>query len=201
MGCNRCGCNTTPCCCNKAGQQIVGPPGPMGFQGPQGPRGQQGSVGNQGIQGPTGYTGAGIQGPTGPIGPTGSTGYTGPASPGGGVESGSFTRTAPQGSGVQNIPTTGQVKMVFFNCLSYNGTGNEAGSTGKDDGILASSFHQNPLTGSINGDLVDSLWTFDFGFGSGFTGRITAINPTSFDITWVAISGGIDTDVQWHAIT
>ena len=57
--CNRCGCNTNPCCCNKAAQQIVGPPGPMGFQGPQGPRGQQGPIGNQGIQGPTGPAGTG----------------------------------------------------------------------------------------------------------------------------------------------
>lgn len=48
MSCSRCGCNTNPCCCNRAPQQIVGPPGPMGFTGPQGATGPQGPVGPQG---------------------------------------------------------------------------------------------------------------------------------------------------------
>lgn len=55
--CNKCGCQTTPCCCNKAGVQIVGPQGPMGLVGPKGDKG------DPGIQGP-----AGPQGPTGPAG-------------------------------------------------------------------------------------------------------------------------------------
>lgn len=54
MSCNKCGCNTNPCCCNKAGVQIVGPPGPMGSVGPTGP--------------------AGLIGPPGPIGPMGPPG-------------------------------------------------------------------------------------------------------------------------------
>lgn len=51
-----------PNCCNKAAQQIVGPPGPMGFTGPQGATGPQGPIGSpgpQGAQGPQGTPGVG----------------------------------------------------------------------------------------------------------------------------------------------
>lgn len=50
--CNNCGNNN--CCCNKAGQQIVGPPGLMGQTGPQGATGPQGP---QGLPGPQGVPG------------------------------------------------------------------------------------------------------------------------------------------------
>ena len=65
--CNRCGCNTNPCCCNKAGVQIVGPQGPMGFTGPQGATGPQGPMGIPGTNG--------TQGPIGPTGPQGTGGF------------------------------------------------------------------------------------------------------------------------------
>ena len=197
MSCKQCGCNTTPCCCNKAGQQIVGPPGPMGFQGPQGPQGQTGPIGNQGIQGPTGYTGAGA---TGPTGYTGSTGYTGPVGPAGsGVESGNYTRSAA--AGIQTIVTLNQVKIIYFICQGVNGGGFEQGSTGIDNGLTPSSFHTDPVTGANSGDFFNSVWSFDFATGDGSAGNVTAITPTSFDITWFLTNAGLDTKVQWYAIT
>lgn len=76
MGCNKCGCNTNPCCCNRAAQQIVGPPGPMGYQGPVGPQGSTGATGARGLPGVNG-----ANGPTGPTGPTGPPGQGGGGNP------------------------------------------------------------------------------------------------------------------------
>lgn len=114
----------------------------------------------------------------------------------GGSESGSFSRSAASGSGVQTIATTKRVKMVWF--IAKGDASASSTSNGIGDSINNSCVSLSPI-GPTNADLLNSINISSS--GNGMTGLITAIANNSFDFTWTKIGAGQNIDVKWFAIT
>lgn len=186
--CNRCGCNTNPCCCNRAAQQIVGPPGPMGFQGPQGPMGQTGPMGLPGIPGPTG--------------PAGIADF---------IEDGSFTLNAagtvgtggvltnPGPNPTLTITTIHQPKLVHTMCYvtqlssGYSDGRGVAGSLNVCTGGRVNGAAGSSASEAIN---ISNVIPAD-----GWTGIVSAFTATSFSITFTQVGAGLPLEGTFHTIT
>jgi hypothetical protein len=144
--------------------------------------------------------------PPGPSGPQGPVGPQGPPSPAD-VESGTFSLDANgNGSpstvpnpivflGTQTIPTIKQAKLIFFNAADVNDF--STGSDGKSDGNF-----DNNLTSTTGVITIDQLRSINVGgfSAAGWTGVVSAINPTNFVISWTRVGISRDVLVQWHAI-
>lgn len=140
-----------------------------------GGRGAQGSSGAQGTQGAQGASGVG----------------------GANVESGTFTRTAVEGSGAQIVTTTKKPKLLFFNYIFTSD--NAVSGAGISDGINQSCLpNQGNTTFASQADCIN----IDDG-GGGFSAKVLIANitNTSFQVDWTSIGSGEDVTVQWHAIT
>lgn len=129
-------------------------------------------------------------------------------SPSGGVmvKSGSFTLSAdgltatggvltnPGANPTLTITTTSKIKLAHINV-----SGTSFGSYGKDDGVLADSINSNingvgsNLSNSINVGLSGKV-------ANGWTGKITQINQTSFNITFTQIGSGDSISGNYHLI-
>lgn len=91
------------------------------------------------------------------------------------------------------IPTTKTLKLAHINVK----TPTDSGSNGTDNGIIANSISLAPTAGlsiaqtvSIN---VDAL-------GDGWTGKITIITSTYFEITFTQVGAGLAITGQMHLI-
>lgn len=198
---------------------ITGPTGPAGPQGPQGipgPIGPQGDVGPRGPVGPVGPQGdpgqTGAQGVPGPIGPQGSigqkgdTGATGPAGPAGAT--GPVGPPGPQGDPGPTGPT------------GPTGPKGDKGDTG--DAATATAGTTTTGAPGSSASVVNSGTTsaavFDFTIPRGDTGATGPVGPgvaaggttgqvlaklsnTSYDTTWINLTGGLDYQGSWNALT
>jgi hypothetical protein len=95
------------------------------------------------------------------------------------------------------VTTTKELKLGFFNTIKTSDT---FGSDGKSDGTIQNC--QVSLGASADDiiDQINCINVLDDGAGDGWTGAISAINPTSFDITLTQVGAGLDITGQMHLI-
>lgn len=160
---------------------------------------------------------AGGGGGMGSRGFSGYSGYSGAGGGGGNIESGTFTRLASDGSGVQNVATTNEAKLIFFNTIDSSTIfySNGIADLTTQSCVYGTTrafpvvFPHDPIPDSFISLsdqstcilIQDGTAAFYIVTGNGYTGMLTAINPTSFDITFTVSGAGRDITVQWHAIT
>ena len=188
-------------------QGVAGPQGPQGADGARGPagaEGPQGVPGQTGAPGPTGATGAtGATGPAGPTGPTGPTGPVGPTGPQG--EKGDTGATGPTGptgpkgdKGDQGDPGTAATVDAGTTTTGAPGSSASVVNSGTTSAAVFDFTIPRGDTGATGpqGPVGPGVAS------GGTTGQVLAkLSNTSYDTTWINLTGGLDYQGSWDALT
>jgi hypothetical protein len=92
---------------------------------------------------------------------------------------------------ILTIPTTSQLKLAHLNAGKQ--TPSFTTSTGESDGTI-----QDSISSGFGFNASNLLYLFDN--PNGWSGQISAINPSSFDITFTKIGSGLDLAGKLHLI-
>ena len=124
-------------------------------------------------------------------------------------ESGTFTLSAdgtaatggtlinPGANPTLRITTAKRLKLWYGN-IAFLSLIN-IGSDGRSDGVINNNLNRKSDDGTLENDQINCINVQDAG-GNGWTGLITAINDTSFDITFTQVGVGLAITGQWHGI-
>lgn len=145
-------------------------------------------------------------------GEKGKTGDQGPPGPGPGIVDGNFTLNAagtvatggvlsnPGSTPTLLITINKAAKLVHFDCYNSGfSVHTNVGSYGKDDKNKQDCvyFNDRPL---VAADHSNSIIVVN-NAGNGWNGKITALNPTTFRVSFSKVGEGLDIVGQFHAIT